>query len=101
MSTFFRKKIDRDFEEFVKGIVKLEPVEFVGLAKVLGVGFLDRAKISGLTKEQIEALGLEENRHKVAEFARPVDEILEEMMDRFLTLAKWRRKEILQILKDA
>lgn len=101
MSTFFKKKIDRDFEEFVKGIAKLEPVEFIGLARVLGIGLLDKTKINGLTREQIESLGLEENKHLMIEFARPMDEVLEEMMDRFLGLSRQRRKEINQILKDA
>ena len=34
------------------------------------------------------------------EFSRPMDIVLEEMMDRFLALSKKRRREINQILKD-
>lgn len=34
------------------------------------------------------------------EILRPMDEVLEEMMDKFLALPKHRRKEINQILKE-
>jgi hypothetical protein len=33
--------------------------------------------------------------------AIPIDEVFEQMMDRFLTLPRKRRKEINKILKDA
>ena len=64
---------EKDFEQFVRALPKLEPVEFYGLATLLGAG-------------------CEEDK---------LDEILEKMMDRFLELKKRRRREILQILKDA
>lgn len=96
----FRSKKERDFEYFVKNIVKLEPAEFCGLAKVLSVPMVNKEKIDGLTKEQIEELKLQEADSYMVEFARPMDVVLEEMMDRFLDLPKHRRKEINQILKD-
>jgi hypothetical protein len=57
-------------------------------------------KLEGLTKEDIEKMGLEEQTEYMAEFMVPMDEVLEKMMDRFLELPKRRRKEINQILKD-
>ena len=96
----FRFGIEKDFEYFVKHIPKLEPTEFCGLAKVLSVPMIDKAKVEGLTPEQIEELKLQEEKNYMVEFSRPMDTVLEEMMDRFLALSKRRRKEINQILKD-
>lgn len=97
---FLRNKQEKDFEFFVKNIGKLEPAEFCGLAKILSVPMIDREKIDGLTPEQIEELKLDEKKSYMIEFARPMDKVLEEMMDRYLGLTKRRRKEINQILRD-
>ena len=99
-SVFFRPSIEKDFEYFVRNITKLNPAEFCGLAKVLSVPMVDKAKVEGLTPEQIEELKLQDKENYMVEFARPMDIVLEEMMDRYLTLSKKRRKEINQILKD-
>lgn len=69
----FQTRKEKDFEQFVRALPKLEPIEFYGLATLLGAG-------------------CEEDK---------LDEILEKMMDRFLELKKRKRREILQILKDA
>lgn len=99
-SNFFRSGLEKDFEYFVRNIGKLNPAEFCGLAKVLSVSMIDKAKVEGLTPEQIEELKLQEDKDYMVEFSRPMDTVLEEMMDRFLELSKKRRKEINQILKD-
>ena len=96
----FRSNLEKDFEYFVRNIGKLNPAEFCGLAKVLCVPMIDKAKVEGLTPEQIEELKLQEEKNYMVEFSRPMDTVLEEMMDRFLELPKRRRKEINQILKD-
>lgn len=100
MSQFFRTNLEKDFEFFVKNITNLQPAEFCGLAKVLSVSMVRQEKLEGLTKEDIEKMGLEEQTEYMAEFMVPMDEVLEKMMDRFLELPKRRRKEINQILKD-
>lgn len=100
MSQFFRPNLEKDFEFFVKNIINLQPAEFCGLAKVLSVSMVRQEKLEGLTKEDIEKMGLEEKTEYMAEFMVPMDEVLEKMMDRFLELPKRRRKEINQILKD-
>ena len=100
MSQFFRSNLEKDFEFFVKNITNLQPAEFCGLAKVLSVSMVRQEKLEGLTKEDIEKMGLEEQTEYMAEFMIPMDEVLEKMMDRFLELPKHRRKEINQILKD-
>ena len=101
MSSMFRKNIETDFEYFVKNIVKLEPAEFCGLARILNVPMVRQEKLADLKKEDYEAMGLDEKTEYVAELTRPMDEVLEQMMDKFLSLPRKRRKEINQILKDA
>ena len=100
MSSFFRSSLEKDFEYFVRNIGKLNPAEFCGLAKVLSVPMIDKEKVEGLTPEQIEELKLQDKENYMIEFSRPMDIVLEEMMDRFLSLSKKRRREINQILKD-
>lgn len=73
----FEKRIEKDFEQFVRALPRLDPVEFYGLAKILSAKTVD---------EEGNAL--------------PLDAILEPMMDRFLSLNKRRRREILGVLKD-
>lgn len=96
----FRNNLEKDFEYFVKNISKLEPAEFCGLAKVLSVPMVRQEKLSNLSAEDIEKMGLGEKAEYVAELLIPMDVILEKMMDRFLELPRRRRKEINQILKD-
>ena len=97
---FFRSNLEKDFEAFVKNITKLEPVEFCGLAKVLSVPTLRGLGEIGLTVEDLKTKSPEELEQVQADLTIPTDEILEKMMDKFLSLSKRRRKEILQILKD-
>ena len=100
MSNLLKNNLEKDFEFFVKNITKLQPAEFCGLAKILGVSMVRREKMEGLTREDIEKMGLDEQQEYVAELMVPMDEVLEKMMDKFLTLTRRRRKEINQILKD-
>lgn len=100
MITGFRNNLEKDFEFFVKNIGKLAPAEFCGLARVLNVPMIKQEKLDGLKKEDYEAMGLDEKTEYVAELTRPMDEVLEQMMDKFLGLPRKRRKEINQILKD-
>ena len=97
---FFKTRIEKDFEFFVRNVGKLEPAEFCGLAKVLSVPMVRHEKIVGLSKEDIDQMGLDEQTEYMAELMIPMDEVLETMMDRYLGLSKRRRKEINQILKD-
>ena len=100
MSSMFKKNIEKDFEFFVKNVGKLEPVEFLGLAKVLSIPTLRGLQEIGLTAEDLKGKDEEEAKEIVEKLTIPVEEILEKMMDRFLELPRRRRKEINQILKD-
>lgn len=96
----FRFGIEKDFEYFVKHIPKLEPTEFCGLAKVLSVPMVKPIETLDMTPEDLKGLNEERAREIVDKLTRPMDEVLEQMMDRYLSLTKKRRKEINQILKD-
>lgn len=97
---FLRSNLEKDFEFFVKNIGKLDPAEFIGLAKVLSVPTLRRLHEIGLTAEDLKTKREQEIKEIVEQLTIPLDEVLEKMMDRFLELPRRRRKEINQILKD-
>lgn len=87
MKKIFQSRLERDFEFFVKTLPYLEPVEFVGLAKILSVPTITWSEDKETPiKESIQT--------------RPMDEVIEDMMDKFLALPKHRRKEINQMLKE-
>lgn len=96
---FFRPSIEKDFECFVKNLPALEPQEFLGLARLLGV------KLTKLDDNSTELENWkkadEEERAAILEKATlSTEEILEQMMDKFLELSKKRRREIVQMLKE-
>lgn len=97
----FKGNLEKDFEYFVRNIVKLQPAEFCGLAKVLSVPTMRGLQEIGLTVEELKGKTKEEAQEIVAQLTIPMDEVLEKMMDRFLGLPRRRRKEINKILKDA
>ena len=99
-TNFFKSNLEKDFEFFVRNIGKLEPAEFVGLAKILSVPTVRGLQEIGLPAEDLKGKTEEETREIVDKLTIPVDEVLEKMMDRFLELPRKRRKEINQILKD-
>lgn len=76
-----QKRIEKEFETFLRGLCKLEPVEFCGLARIMGV------KMDEMVDDK--------------RTLRPLDKIMEEMMDKFLSTTRRRQKEILKLLKDA
>ena len=97
---FFRSNLEKDFEFFVKNIGKLEPAEFCGLAKILGVPTLRGLHEIGLAVEDLKGKSEDETRDIVDRLTIPTDEVLENMMDKFLSFPKKRRQKINQILKD-
>ena len=96
----FRNNLEKDFEFFVKNLTVLEPIEFCGLAKIFGVSMVHEEKLADFSKEEYGGLELEEKAQYMARFNRPMDKILEDVMDKYLALPKRKRKEINQMLKD-
>lgn len=96
----FQSKIEKDFEFFIKSLPALEPVEFCGLAKILSVPMV-KAELINFDKEHWnEMKENDEMKAKIEESLVPMDEVLNQMMDKYLELPKHRRKEINKILKD-
>lgn len=62
---------------FITGITKLEPIEFIGLTKVLCTPIVD-----------------EENN------PREFDDILSDMIDRFVATGRRQRKDIIKIIEQ-
>lgn len=67
----------KTFLSFIEEVSKLSEIEFVGLSKILCVPILDKDKNE-----------------------RPFEEILSDMMDKFLMIKRGKRKEILNMIKD-
>ena len=100
MSQIFKSRLEKDFEFFVKALPSLEPIEFFGLAKILCVPTVHEEKLEAFSKEDYEKMEVEEKTEYVAQFNRPMEVILEEVMDKYLSLSKRTRREINQMLKD-
>ena len=81
----FAPKLEKDFEVFLRALPKLDPVEFVGLARLLGVKMYEWDGVKPANPEEIRD--------------RSFDVVLEEMMDKYLSLTKKRRREINEILR--
>ena len=97
----FKSNLEKDFEYFVKNLPKLEAVEFGGIAKILGVALYKQIGVEEVSIEELKNMSDEDNYTLKLKLAVPIDEVFEQMMDRFLTLPRKRRKEINKILKDA
>ena len=97
----FRSNLEKDFEYFVKNLPKLEAVEFGGIAKILGVALYKQIGVEEVSIEELKNMSDEDKYNLKLKLAVPSDEVFEQMMDRFLTLPRKRRKEINKILKDA
>lgn len=110
-----QSRLEKDFETFVKSLTKLEPAEFCGVAKMLKVEVAD---IEG-AKQKIEEV--KQTRGKRTEITvvdeccdsdlrealkdiefplRPMEDVMNELMDSFLGLSKHARRELLKIMKD-
>lgn len=71
------KVSERMVIRFITGITKLEPIEFIGLTKVLCTPIVD-----------------EENN------PREFDDILSDMIDRFVATGRRQRKDIIKIIEQ-
>lgn len=96
----FRNNLEKDFEFFVRKLPSLEPVEFCGLAKILGVPMYKTLEELNLTIDELKGKKNEELIEIENKMNIPLEEVLEKMMDRFLELPRHRRKEINKILKE-
>ena len=96
----FQTRKEKDFEFFVKHIGKLQPAEFCGLAKILSIPTLRELHEIGLNSDDLKNKTQEELGEVMDKLTIPADELLEKIMDKYLTLSKQARKTVNQILKD-
>ena len=97
---FFKTKMEKDFEFFVGNIGKLQPAEFLGLAKVMSVSALRGPEEIGMRAEDLKGKSEEETREIIEKLTIPTDQILERMMDKFLGMSKKARGTVIQLMKD-
>ena len=67
---------EKNFQDFLSAVSKLEPAEYCGLCKILCVPMVDENK---------EAI--------------PFDATLEQVMERFLTMNRKPRRQLMKVLK--
>lgn len=97
----YETNLEKEFDFFVRNLPKLEAVEFSGIAKILGVALYRQIGVEDLSIEELKNMSDEAKYKLKLKLAIPIDEIFEQMMDRFLTLSRKRRKEINKIIQDA
>ena len=84
----------------MRNIGKLSPTEFVGLAKVMGVPTLHGLDEAGVSIEDFREKADWEKREIIDKLTIPTDQVLEQMLDKFLGLSKKARKTVIQLIKD-
>ena len=84
--SLFEKREEKDFKKFCELLVKLQPVEFDGLARLLGV------RCS--TSEKNEA-------GETIVTVRSFGDVMEDVFDSFTTMKRKKRKEVLDMMKEA
>ena len=88
-------KKEKQFEEFVRGLPKLNPRAFMRLASFLGV----RTYKEEIDLEKVKDKDLNYIAQMLKENTLVADEILEKMMDRFLELRKGDRAKVLKLMR--
>ena len=84
-------------------ITKMKPVEFAGLANLLGVNIMKPIDGIEFTSTAVESSEMtkENQSDKPKAEPRPFADVLEDVMARFSTLNRQRRREILKLVKKA
>ena len=77
--------------EFLELVVKLEPIEFLGLTKVLGVKIY----------EMKDGTDVAADAKKEDIVAKDGVDLIAEVCEKFLTLPRQRRREILRVMKKS
>lgn len=107
-------KIPKEVERLAKMIVKLEPAEFVGVCKILGVELVenigepyveDAASSSCTDKDgddvEDTADGREPVHMKIDVKVRSGEELLSDVFDKLVQLNRTQRRNLMKLLKPA
>lgn len=106
-------KIPKEVEKLAHMIVKLEPAEFVGVCKILGVELIEN--IDELNVEDAAGSQIPDNnednvedttdgrrvRMSVDVKVRPAEELISEVFDKLTKLNRTQRRNLMKLLKPA
>lgn len=90
-----------DNQSLLVQITKMKPIEFMGLAKLLGVSVMKPVEVYTSTAAEPSEMAQENQPDKPKAEPRPFTDVLEDVMARFSTLNRQRRREILKLVKKA
>lgn len=81
--------MERDLnQKFINEVIKMEPIQFIGLARFFGIAvFNDKDPAAENVKDRFEA--------------RPVEEILEDILKRFDKLNRSKKREVMQLVSKS
>lgn len=93
------KKVPKNVERIVKMIVKLEPEQFIGICKILGVELVKEVGQPRYTvdseEEKVSA------KVEVPVEVRPAEELIKEVIDKTIALNRTQRRNLTRLLKAA
>jgi hypothetical protein len=94
-------KVPKEVEKLARMMVKLEPAEFMGVCKILGVEIVEYAADSQtLDNNEDNAQDVAENRD-INVKVRPAEELIAEVFDKLAKLNRTQRRNLMKLLKPA
>jgi hypothetical protein len=93
------EKVPKSVEKIVKMIVKLEPEQFIGVCKILGVELIKENGQPQYTADSEEEKA--SAKIEVSVEVRPAEELIKEVIDKTIALNRTQRKNLTRLLKAA
>ncbi len=93
------EKVPKSVEKIVKMIVKLEPEQFIGVCKILGVELIKETGQPQYTVDSEEEKA--SAKIEVSVEVRPAEELIKEVIDKTIALNRTQRKNLTRLLKAA
>ena len=93
------KKVSKSVEKIIKLIAGLEPAEFIGVCKILGVEILQPTEVE--TDEKLPSRESKEDNQKrnINVKVRPAEELIVEVIDKVDNLNRAQRRNLLALLR--
>lgn len=93
------KKVSKSVEKIIKLIAGLEPAEFIGVCKILGVEILQSTEAE--TDEKLPSRESKEDNQKrnINVKVRPAEELIVEVIDKVDNLNRAQRRNLLALLR--
>lgn len=93
------KKVPKNVERIVKMIVKLEPEQFIGICKILGVELVKEVGQPQYTVDSEEEKI--STKVEVPIEVRSAEELIKEVIDKTIALNRTQRRNLTRLLKAA